>query len=79
MSNLQARSRCSRLLRHYVCIDEYSRLAECGYEGLVIGAESHLDVAGKCLYVADVLAEENRRPKFTLSHSTPHVTMNRCG
>jgi hypothetical protein len=79
MSNLQARSRCSRLLRRYACIDEYCRLAERGYGGLIIVAESHLDVAGRCWHVGDVLAEENGRPKFTLRHSTPQVTMSPYG
>jgi hypothetical protein len=55
-------SMLSRLLRQYVCIDKYCRLAECGYDGLVIGAENHLDVAGRCWHVGDVLAEENGRP-----------------
>jgi hypothetical protein len=73
MSILQTRSRCSRLMRHYALSDENCRLAERGYDGLVIGAESHLDVAGRRWYVGDVLAKENGRHKFTLSLSTPHV------
>ena len=58
---------------------ECRRLAERGYDSLVIGAVSHLDVTGRCWHVGDVLAEEDGRPKFTLSHSTPHVTMSRRG